>query len=777
MNKTIDLTPSTRILEILGDIPLAPWQCVAELVDNSLDELIEDSKRNISNPLRVDILTEGEAPDDLYLIVSDNGGGMSLNELENALRAGHSSKSRYGSLGLFGMGFNIATARLGRSTVVETTVEGSSELFQVEIRFAEMERSESFKVPVKALAAPAESHGTKVKIHLKREMAKELTRDRSLTVLKHQLGDVYSYLLRDQVPGISRTGYSRPVPAVITINGDRVTPQLPCIWSDNRTVTSAGSEVVAVQYIDKRLTEATACLHCGYWDRKNGPEFCEECGSSNLEARERRIWGWIGVQRYIDSGHYGLDFIRYGRKILTQDKSIFVYSDPDTLQTEVEYPIEMPANKGRIVGEIHLDHVPVTYQKNDFDRSTRDWQVAIEAIRGDSPLKPRSAKIANKSPLAILYSAFRRNDPGLRYLTPGDGRRAINDKAKEWASYFDKGVARYQEDTEWYEAAKRHKEIVSGQLSDESPQSDKQPAGAIDELLGGVPTGNSTSGGANPKPETASEEETVAGMLERARTVGQIREDLSGGFDLGPDLGSWKVRVVTTTHHLRGQDGATGIIAVPGDVGGKEIEVLVWEGHPAFRDFGRDIRDVAMMQLAEIIKNYGDSRASVSSIYGEIVSRVEDLRITEASILDRINRIFDLLRELMFSVVSAEPDKFWNFLTAAEKSPIENAAAVEYSTVDFDEIVRDGRFSLLLTASGICKILEASPIEFFDGAVFKAGIRTRPKEAQSRVVGAIVRDVETLRDFLEDSLLRQRHDVAVSLICLDHLYSQIAIDE
>lgn len=38
---TLDITPSPRLLAVLGDIPLHPWQCLAELVDNSLDELLK----------------------------------------------------------------------------------------------------------------------------------------------------------------------------------------------------------------------------------------------------------------------------------------------------------------------------------------------------------------------------------------------------------------------------------------------------------------------------------------------------------------------------------------------------------------------------------------------------------------------------------------------------------------------------------------------------------------------------------------------------------------
>ena len=38
----IDLTPSPQLLEALGDIPYKPWQCMAELIDNSFDDFLTD---------------------------------------------------------------------------------------------------------------------------------------------------------------------------------------------------------------------------------------------------------------------------------------------------------------------------------------------------------------------------------------------------------------------------------------------------------------------------------------------------------------------------------------------------------------------------------------------------------------------------------------------------------------------------------------------------------------------------------------------------------------
>lgn len=81
---------------------------------------------------------------------------------------------------------------------------------------------------------------------------------------------------------------------------------------------------------------------------------------------------------------------------------------------------------GRLIGEIHLDHVPVNYQKNAFEFFDRGWLAAVEYLRGSGPLLPQKAKSVgyspNDSPLGRLFKGYRRNDAGLRYLVPGDGR-------------------------------------------------------------------------------------------------------------------------------------------------------------------------------------------------------------------------------------------------------------------------------------------------------------------------------------------------------------------
>lgn len=116
----IDITPHPRILQVLGEIEFKPSQCVAELIDNAIDGFLDAEKTGFP----IQNATVQVAFGQESVVIKDNGPGMSLAELENAVKAGWTSHEPFGNLGLYGIGFNIATARLGSTTTIWTTKTG-----------------------------------------------------------------------------------------------------------------------------------------------------------------------------------------------------------------------------------------------------------------------------------------------------------------------------------------------------------------------------------------------------------------------------------------------------------------------------------------------------------------------------------------------------------------------------------------------------------------------------------------------------------------------------
>ena len=163
-----DLQPDPRILPMLGEINLAQWQCLEELVDNSVDGFLSAKRQDnaVADPevhIAVPTLESGPAK----ISVRDNGPGMSPETLETAVRAGWSGNTPVDSLGMFGMGFNIATARLGTVTTVWTTRREDAEWHGLKIDFSALEKLRHFRTPhLKREKVDPHEHGTEVSIEL-----------------------------------------------------------------------------------------------------------------------------------------------------------------------------------------------------------------------------------------------------------------------------------------------------------------------------------------------------------------------------------------------------------------------------------------------------------------------------------------------------------------------------------------------------------------------------------------------------------------------------------
>ncbi|WP_329560100.1 ATP-binding protein [Streptomyces uncialis] len=718
----INVTPHPRILGVLGDIEFSHWQCLAELIDNSFDEF-QAAAGTVDRPsVAVSLPPANSQRATAEIKVQDNGRGMSLEAVTNAISAGWTSNGRHGSLGLFGMGFNISTARLGRCTTVRTSRAGDPDWIEVTLDLTRIANSAEYQAPYRLMPkASRDEHGTTVTIsELKQEQYATLCRPQTQTVIREKLGDVYSYLLAEK-------GF------LLTLNSKKVRPRLPCVWDEKRTVTRQGVEIHAVQRVDRVLSTKNACMACGYWSTADA-ERCEECGQDRLELRERRIWGWIGIQRYLHRTDYGLDFLRNGRKIMLKDKRAFYWEDEDGIaEAELEYPIDSGAvPMGRIVGEIHCDHVTPNYQKTAFEFDTAEWRHALREVRGTSPLRPKIAKNLglpeNRSPLALLYAGFRRQDPGLNYLIPGDGRNALHETAAKWAGLMRKGGYEYQTDEVWYRAAHQHDNPIA---VDPQPENDDIlpgfGAGLLDlddEPEDGAATGatSMTATGQEPPEGEVAPAETLDQRLQRYRDNADLIVDLTGPYYL-EELG----RVDLTAWAVRGQNLVTKderpAPAIVSMVRAPHLDVFVDTGHSLFREHGADLRDLALVEVAEFMR----VRANIvsmplSEIVAQLKSHTSSPRLTPAATAEESERLLEQVRMAMVAPVSANPAVHWLLLTKDERADAERRFAVEAGgTSPWNDTISSGEFIRYVPASAVIRIVQDSPESFLDGCVFKRG--------------------------------------------------------
>lgn len=766
---SIDIQPSPRILGVLGDIEFQEWQCIAELVDNAFDDFLEIERSALEWPdgFRVDVRVPSPTTTqrDAAVEVSDTGRGMTLDAINDAVRAGWSSNDRFSKLGLFGIGFNIATARLGNVARILTTQAGQENWVGVEIDLRAIAESEEFRVPVirEPKRVPAE-HGTRVTVtDLKPNHMAWLQRNQAQ--LRRILGDVYAYLLESHE-------------FQLFVNDVRVDAHRACHWSPDRTVTRGAGKnserIPAVIKLDEHLPSMETCLRCRNWQEPHLGR-CVECGSDQLEPRERRIHGWLGIQRFLHKTEFGVDFLRNGRKILRNDKRLFGWQDPNDplAATEVEYPTEL-GQGGRIIGQIHIDHVPVNYQKNAFEYGDRSWIGTVHLLRGHEPLLPRKAKQLgygeNNSPLARLHRGFRRNDPGLNYLIPGDGTGPIHDEARRWGEEFRRGNPEYETDEKWYAAARLHGERKNaGPEAESAPNArgkglaelglDSDDTNPADQKLH-VPGAPLVGGILEPTPP-----QTESERLQHYRSNADPIPELTGTFGVLELASSVKLETyLVGSSALKGAGGTdTPVLLVP--QAGNAFVAFVAGDHPVFNHFSIEPAELVLAELANQLKVRADTDLSITQVLALLVEQhLTDQRIDIAVLGAQARELLGQIKERMVDRIADNPDRAWQFLTSDERTATENRIVMEGPSITLEEARKRGDWLTFAPPAFIPRLLEEWPETFMDGHVFMGTYEAVSSTSGRRLsvgrVAGYVYDLALLADHQmnppKDELLRAR---------------------
>ncbi|MGW5000224.1 ATP-binding protein [Streptomyces hydrogenans] len=774
------ITPSSRVLSMLGEIDFDEWQCLAELIDNPFDDFLDILRSGADWPDGFTVSVTLPSSPKGVLEVRDTGRGMSQDRLARAVRAGWSGNDMHDKLGLFGMGFNISTARLGRRTRILTTRAGDTDWIGVEIDLDQIKDDFEAKDIVEPKSDPSQ-HGTRIivdRLHVTR--ADWLRRNGAS--LRNILGSVYSWILTEHR-------------FELYVGGTRVKPVRHCRWGDERYVLYNGKErIPAYIPIDEKLQDGIACRDCGEWQIGSG-EVCSVCGGGNLSVRERRIHGWLGVQRYLDKTEYGIDFLRNGRKILRWDKQLFTWNNPDGIagNEEPEYPVELAHQGGRLIGEIHLDHVPVTYQKDAFEYADRSWLMAVEVLRGLAPLQPqRAQKLGypeNETPLALLFKGFRRNDAGLRCLVPGDGNKPVHADTRDWGRKFQAGVSEFQTDEHWWQAVLRHDEIKK--QGKEAKTAASVPAQADEQaVLGalGMPANIPASGAAKPEagtgaktvstvpaPTVAIKEraETRSERLARYEGAASPHAYLSRSFG-HPELGYVKVRTLLLKPGERLlDDNGLHVPVLLDQRSGNELTALVDPQHAGFRRFGTDYADLLLVELAAILKVRARSDWSPSQLVAAIRSEsLQDSALDGTTVGAEARDLLAGLRERVAEALDQSGDYAlaYGHLSKEEKTATEEAMIAAGRVGLIGRLGFDSGFVHYVPALALVRLVEAMPAAFMDGAVFRGlytGLSSPSGKALSlaRVTGCLA-DVATIGTFAGEATAPQLRRARLSIALL-----------
>ena len=707
-----NLQPAPRILPMLGEINLTQWRCLAEFVDNSIDGFLSSHRSGeaLSHPeVSINLPTTDEPS--ARVTVADNGPGMTPEHLEMAVRAGWSGNTPIGSLGMFGMGFNIATARLGSVTTVWTSRPGEPEECGLRIDFDELREQGHFRTP--RLTRPksdSATSGTSIIIErVKREQRAWLSRPRNRSAVRKSLSKVYSAMLR-------RNGV--PLMFKLRLNGRLVPPINHCVWDDTRAVpTTRFGTVHAVETIDRRLSDRPFCTDCWQW-LSPGDDSCPTCGdATHVVQRTRHVHGWIGLQRYLSSESYGIDFLRNGRKIELGNRDLFSWHDPGTGAVELEYPIDDPRQRGRFVGEIHLDHCRVTYMKDRFDRTDPAWEEMIRIVRGQGPLQPQKAANLgfeeNDAPLFRLYQAFRRSSPH-RARAAGEWRKVLvvkdNDRAQEMAKSFDEGDSAYQTDDRWWALV----EEEDRKLLTPTPVAPPTKSGVTPAALPGFTAGTPAPGATTPTgtvpPATAPAPSAAPVRTPIASLTREYRHDPTG---LRWDARAFEV--ASDDPGLGGQHRPWLLVRLADGT----AEFLANTEHAIFRSATMTELDALLSELAHQTVDFMRDQTTNCS-FADVLADLRDkyagpLKLDPSALRNQAETLFVAMARVWSR--DLEPDDmntFFNDLPSQSRQEIHQKMAMR-SVPNSQQAISDGRFLEYAPARTVVDFVLSHPDLFFDG--------------------------------------------------------------
>ena len=454
-----DFTPDPKVLIALTHTPMQPLDALCELIDNSIDSFYGAKIQGVTidNPVIIVSLPSRKqlSSNTGILRIQDNGPGMTAENAEKAIKAGFSGNNPYDTLGLFGMGFNISTGKLGNKTVFMTCRADMNTYIKTEIDLSKINNTKDYSLDVEEISKGGSepfsenSHGTIIEVkdwwpegNANRGFIQKLVQY-GLPKIREEIGRRYATILRE--------GKIK-----IVINEERCVAFEHCVWDKSRYVVKKTGNVPAVIYFDQVVESSKRCGKCTAILRSEDV-CCPSCGSTMIRTIEGKVSGWIGIQRYDSETDFGIDLIRNGRAIRTAEKSAFFEYVDEFKHTIKDYPIDQIY--GRIVGEIHLDFVPVDFLKQDFQRSSGEWQNAMSFIRGNSSLQPSQPGASeNSSPLFKLYQGYRR----VRSFGRGDmymgywdadsrsAKRISRTIEEEYYDKFKKKLPGFYDDSEWW---------------------------------------------------------------------------------------------------------------------------------------------------------------------------------------------------------------------------------------------------------------------------------------------------------------------------------------
>jgi hypothetical protein len=503
--------------------------------------------------------------------------------------------------------------------------------------------------------------------------------------------------------------------------------------------------VHAVESFDYTLQPRRYCMTC-MTTFSSGEPVCPRSGvDCKLVEVKRRIHGWVGLQRYMHEEDFGVDLIRNGRVIEVRNKDLFIWNGGD--RPEREYPIDDQRNRGRFIGEIHMDHCRVSYTKDRFERDDPAWAEMVNMMRGEGPLQPQKARglgfAPQDAPLYRLFQAFRRSSPQgktgrwTRILAVKNNERAI-----EMADLFDKGDPDYQTDEKWYELVEEEDRAIVGAApnpTSPSPAPPEMPDGFLDDGdLAGVPALPDQLAPAPAPPQRQKIHE-----LSRVYKHPLLKVEFNveaflvepGDPDL-PPRAPWMVRI---------DDPAT-----------RTFLYLVQPDHNIFQSSTMTPLDGLLSELALKTHDFLKDTRPNDALFSAILSEFRSEYATETQLDSReiIAQAEAALREIALSiapsVASGAAQRLFDEMSDHHRELIRRKVAASGASA-VQTVVANGEFLVYADADGVRCFVGAHPELFFDGRFWEQPHATLDYGSDKVNVEARRRVLERFDNYLADA--------------------------
>ena len=255
-----DFTPDPKVLIALSHTSMLPLDALCELIDNAIDSFALAKLQGVevtSPTIWVDLPKKNDIERGIGILrIRDNGPGMTAEQAEKAIKAGYSGNNSYDSLGLFGMGFNISTSKLGCVTTFLTARPGDEFFTQTVINLEQINLTKSYTLEAEQVEkSPNFTQGTIIEIskwwpegNPNNGFVKKLVAYGS-NKIRQELGRRYATILRDKK---------------VRILVDRTPCDAfeHCVWSSQRFVERGGRQIPARFDIDHVVGTQRHCGSC-----------------------------------------------------------------------------------------------------------------------------------------------------------------------------------------------------------------------------------------------------------------------------------------------------------------------------------------------------------------------------------------------------------------------------------------------------------------------------------------------------------------------------------